>query len=806
MRRSAWVKLLFMNKNARGLLRAKPAAWLSVLTLLSGDAFVLSAVVAATPDGGRPQVVAVVARSASAGPAVRRVVPLFPALVAGSPQQKVAHPPLTAAALASVERNADAQTKGRLQIGLRRPFDKPAVVGAVSRQEWTVLPDGWRIWAIEVSSVGALGMRVHLDQVSLPERALVLAYSAAHPPSSVAPLTSQDLSAQADVWTETVFEERVIIECQVPPEADVESVRFSISDVSHMYALPKAGIAKEGACENDVTCFPEWAREASGTARILFVEAGNTYLCTGCLIDANDPGSVADYFLTANHCIGNQAVAATLELFWFYQTAACKGPSPALGSVPHTAGGADLLAGSSLNDFAFLRLRRPPPGGASPLSWTATPPANGEGVTTVHHPGASYKRISFGKELGSDGSFWQVQWSSGVTEPGSSGSPLFNSSHQIIGQLYGGNSSCTVPAGIDVFGRFDLTYNAIKAWIDPTGPGYGPPPVQVPRGATYYSLFQQTGGISPQSSGSLVLTTGAKNRFTASIRLGNTRFAVSGQFNAMGSAEVSVRNQNVTVTLQLDPSDTDNVSGQISTSDWSADLSGNRATFNSRSAPAPQAGRYTLVFSGGSDAANEPAGNSYGILAVNRAGRVNFFGRLADGTAVSQSTMISRQGLWPLYLPLYAGQGLVLAWLNLGDSPGDITGDVSWIRPAASKVKYYSSGFAVQCSASGSPYVAPSAPNQLLDLTSAALVLDGVKGAQTLTYEVSLSGNRIINLSDSRLNLSLAPATGMFSGRGVDSATGRAIGLSGVVLQNRNIGAGFYVTGDQVGPMWLRAR
>ena len=30
----------------------------------------------------------------------------------------------------------------------------------------------------------------------------------------------------------------------------------------------------------------------------------------------------------------------------------------------------------------------------------------------------------------------------GVTEPGSSGSPLFDQNHRIIGQLYGGAAAC----------------------------------------------------------------------------------------------------------------------------------------------------------------------------------------------------------------------------------------------------------------------------------------------------------------------------------------------------------------------------
>ena len=41
----------------------------------------------------------------------------------------------------------------------------------------------------------------------------------------------------------------------------------------------------------------------------------------------------------------------------------------------------------------------------------------------------------------------------GVTEGGSSGSPLFNSKGLIIGTLSGGSSSCELPEGLNLYGK-----------------------------------------------------------------------------------------------------------------------------------------------------------------------------------------------------------------------------------------------------------------------------------------------------------------------------------------------------------------
>jgi lysyl endopeptidase len=73
---------------------------------------------------------------------------------------------------------------------------------------------------------------------------------------------------------------------------------------------------------------------------------------------------------------------------------------------------------------------------------------------------------------------WVVNdWDMGVTEGGSSGSPLFDNNGRIIGQLYGGESECngtTDNGGFDIYGRFDVSWNGggssttrLKDWLDP---------------------------------------------------------------------------------------------------------------------------------------------------------------------------------------------------------------------------------------------------------------------------------------------------------------------------------------------------
>jgi hypothetical protein len=73
---------------------------------------------------------------------------------------------------------------------------------------------------------------------------------------------------------------------------------------------------------------------------------------------------------------------------------------------------------------------------------------------------------------------WRVIWFAGITEQGSSGSPLINNSRRVIGQLYGGNSSCTALDSADWYGKFSVSWNnstnpkrRLSDWLDPNNTG-----------------------------------------------------------------------------------------------------------------------------------------------------------------------------------------------------------------------------------------------------------------------------------------------------------------------------------------------
>jgi hypothetical protein len=107
----------------------------------------------------------------------------------------------------------------------------------------------------------------------------------------------------------------------------------------------------------------------------------------------------------------------------------------------------------------------------------------------IHHPSGDIKKIAFDdnpasavQEMGSSepNSSWQVSWDRNTTtEPGSSGSPLFDNVGRIIGQLWGGGASCQNLSSPDYYGRVSNSWNPngstnaqqLKHWLDPNNSG-----------------------------------------------------------------------------------------------------------------------------------------------------------------------------------------------------------------------------------------------------------------------------------------------------------------------------------------------
>jgi len=261
------------------------------------------------------------------------------------------------------------------------------------------------------------------------------------------------------------------------------------------------GFGDAGSCEVPVNCDEglQWQRQKRGVSRILLKESSSLFWCTGSLVN-NTKVDGKPYFLTANHC-GSHATEADYNDWVFdfdYESADCNRPATEPEKLTFT--GASLIARGTTprsvnSDFKLLLLNEDIPDEYHMYfnGWDRSGDVPQHGVV-IHHPEGDIKFIStynnpavssfyYGSE-NPDAPFWKVIWSEtangyGVTEGGSSGSPLFNEDGLIVGALTGGDASCINNTGPDYFGKFSESWDQngisetdqLKPWLDPINSG-----------------------------------------------------------------------------------------------------------------------------------------------------------------------------------------------------------------------------------------------------------------------------------------------------------------------------------------------
>ncbi len=362
---------------------------------------------------------------------------------------------------------------------------------------WTTLPNGDRLWQWRFRSAGAKGVSVYFDDIFLPLGSSLVLYPV-DKSYFLGPFTNIQCNDHGRFMIGEVVGEEAILE-YYEPAAVVGNVRIGISDVGHLYRYVHNVMDDERgseACEVDVNC-PEgsdWTKERDAVVRLTISSAGSIGFCSGSLVNtlAKD---CRKYLLTAMHC--GEGVTASEWLtcsanFRFQRSSCTSGSAPSfynLVGVFERANSNDG-GGQTGSDFLLLELEDAIPTDFNPFfaGWSAetTTPVSG---VCIHHPAGDRKKISTTSDVVSGtynaiGFHWRVKWMAtetnwGVTEGGSSGSPLFNQNHHLVGTLTGGLSFCSNQTAADYYGKMSKHWTSnpnsatqkLKVWLDPNDTG-----------------------------------------------------------------------------------------------------------------------------------------------------------------------------------------------------------------------------------------------------------------------------------------------------------------------------------------------
>ncbi len=380
---------------------------------------------------------------------------------------------------------AQLETRDREEgLGPRYAIPNAVDISPFTHGDWEQVSESTMVWRMRVSSENAISLNFGFDRYSLPAGAQLYIYDT-NGELAIRPFTSADNAEHGELWTPPTVGNDVIIELTVPVKA-VEQVDLHLASINAGYrSFTDVFGDRSGSCNVDVIC-PDGDGWRAEIASVAAISTGGSVFCTGFMVN-NTAEDETPYFMTANHCGISSSNAASLVCFWNYQTTTCAGPRN--GALNQFQTGAFFRASKSASDFTLVELDELP----NPVWMVAYAGWEASGVEAqwacgIHHPNGDEKAISFewqpttttsylGTSIPGDGTHVRItDWDVGTTEPGSSGSPVFNQDHRVIGQLHGGYAACGNNDS-DWYGKFSVSWtgtaanNRLSDWLDDANTG-----------------------------------------------------------------------------------------------------------------------------------------------------------------------------------------------------------------------------------------------------------------------------------------------------------------------------------------------
>ena len=350
---------------------------------------------------------------------------------------------------------------------------------------WETLPSGRSLWRLRINSPGVLSLNLGFTRFWLPPGARMLIY----PANGGGPVLAFDESDNADhgeLWTAVLLTVEVVVELEVDPDLRWQ-VDLELTSIGRGYRFFGEDFSdKSGECNIDVICEEgdPWRDEIDTVG--VYSLGGSTF-CTGFMVNNTAEDGKA-YFMTAYHCDIRAGLAPSIVVYWNFQSPVCGQQSG--GSLDDNQNGSTLRAEYLTTDVTLVELDDlPDPAfNVKYAGWNRSNSVPTSAVA-IHHPRTDEKSISFeddplsvttyqGTASPGDGTHLRVaDWDLGTTEGGSSGSPLFDQDHYVVGQLHGGQAACgnDLP---DWYAWFHMSWDGggtndsrLSDWLDPQGTG-----------------------------------------------------------------------------------------------------------------------------------------------------------------------------------------------------------------------------------------------------------------------------------------------------------------------------------------------
>ena len=391
-------------------------------------------------------------------------------------------------------------------------------LNTVNAGAWTTLSSGEKKWQLIIQNPGAEALSFIFKTFKLSEGSMFWVQNKAGEKVSKV-LTNEDALEDFQQNIALCYGDELVLTLIDQPntvrsELNLERVFFNYRSTGNLVSKNK--INESAACEVNVNCTEgnDFKDEKRGVALVYIIEGQSAGYCSGSLVN-NLAQDCKPLFLTALHC-GVSTTAGDMALWKFYfnyEAVDCTNPTSVGTLFSHYINGCVRLAdaadngGDTGSDFLLLQLGtlanqvatinalRSNSINAYWNGWDANTTANTGGGVGIHHPSGDIKKISTYTVTPTSASFggkvqnthWDLTWAGtanghGITEEGSSGSPLFaynGGSSRIIGTLTGGATYCNALNEHDQYGKVSYHWQSngatsnkrLATYLDPANTG-----------------------------------------------------------------------------------------------------------------------------------------------------------------------------------------------------------------------------------------------------------------------------------------------------------------------------------------------
>lgn len=316
---------------------------------------------------------------------------------------------------------------------------------------WSVINDSVAIWTMGIRIKDADFISVIFNSLSITHGDELYIYT----PSNqilMGPFTERVNSKGGLYPTDLIEDSEIIMELHHNVN---ESFTSQLQIESFVFGNEQKGYTED--CFVDVNCpaGDNWGFQKNGTCQLLLLTSSGSDRpwASGVLIN-NTSTDYTPYVLTAAHCTQGSGANPNLWIFRFkHWRVGCGTSSEANDATISFSGGTFIekwFDGTNGNDIALVKMNDSPQVSDDLYfcGWDISETTPTQSILLSHPSvGAYFMKISKSNSVSNYGKWWKSIWNIGGAMGGSSGAPLFNQHHLLIGIHHGRlGDDCTAPA------------------------------------------------------------------------------------------------------------------------------------------------------------------------------------------------------------------------------------------------------------------------------------------------------------------------------------------------------------------------